>query len=486
MTPRNRLRTRTGIGALLLLVVSPPLNGTQEPASDRLSDAPPRSVTYAVTDDNFPNPERGFYRQHMPFGLGTQRAPLDARALESLRREGLSLVRAYYVLDEFREAPISREALRAIDADMAAVRFAGLKIILRFAYNFPAGGAGAVTDVPVARALEHIDQLAPGLRANGDVLAFMEMGFVGAFGEWHSSTNVLVNHDRTLNTSSSAIVDRVLFALPEDRMAALRYPFHKQQLFGLDPLGAGQAFQPSAQARIGAHNDCFASDADNGGTYSPTAASSPKMASLKKYLSVDNQYLPQGGETCGTDVGPDVLSLPYSHCPAAVQELRLLRWSTINIEYKPEVLHLWTQEGCLDEIKIRLGYRLQLVEAEVPEVVSAGAPGTVRLRLANIGWATPYNPRLVELVLRGVGSGQVSRIPVAVDPRFWAPGATHSLVIPLPATGLPPGLHDVLLHLPDPAPTLYGRPEYSIRLANPGVWEPATGFNDLGATVTVR
>jgi hypothetical protein len=48
---------------------------------------------------------------------------------------------------------------------------------------------------------------------------------------------------------------------------------------------------------------------------------------------------------------------------------------------------------------------------------------------------------------------------------------------------LPPGQYDRLLHLPDPSPRLYGRPEYSIRLANRGVWEPATGFNRLLTSV---
>lgn len=37
----------------------------------------------------------------------------------------------------------------------------------------------------------------------------------------------------------------------------------------------------------------------------------------------------------------------------------------------------------------------------------------------------------------------------------------------------------MLLHLPDPEPALADRPEYAIQLANQGVWEPASGFNNL-------
>jgi hypothetical protein len=45
-----------------------------------------------------------------------------------------------------------------------------------------------------------------------------------------------------------------------------------------------------------------------------------------------------------------------------------------------------------------------------------------------------------------------------------------------------PGVCDILLQLPDSAPSLSDRPEYAVRLANPGVWEPATGMNRLAET----
>jgi hypothetical protein len=50
---------------------------------------------------------------------------------------------------------------------------------------------------------------------------------------------------------------------------------------------------------------------------------------------------------------------------------------------------------------------------------------------------------------------------------------------------MPPGRYELLLSLPDPCPALRGRPDYSIRLANKGVWEESTGYNSLGHTVNV-
>ena len=454
------------------------------------ASAPPpvaQSRAYSPSDENVANPERGFYHQSTPFWLGTKKSRLEASSLSAYRLEGITLLRAYYVIDEFRDVPLSREALGEIAVDFDAVRRAGVKIIPRFTYNFPTNSDYTeAVDAPLKRVLGHIDQLTPILRANSDVIAFMEAGFAGAWGEWHSSSNGLLDKDHSLNDRSLAIVERLLKAVPDTRMIALRYPYHKQQLFGLDPLSVDEAFQRSSRARIGAHNDCFASGATDGGTYNPPPAYSQPILALKKYLSDDNRWVPQGGEACGADDGADIPVQPYAHCGNALSDLAMMRWSTMNIDYNPEVIELWKQEACFEQIQKRLGYRFRLVDAELPVQAAAGTPAHFRLAITNDGWAAPYNPRRVEIVLRHAVSGRVHRLPVDADPRFWEAGETRAVEadVMLPA-GLEPGDYDVLLNLPDPEAKLYARPEYSIRLANVGLWEPSTGFNDLQARLTV-
>jgi hypothetical protein len=441
---------------------------------------------YAPTDEDFANPERGFYRQYTPFWTGTTRRPLSSQSLAKVRQERISLVRAYFVIDEFRDAPLSREALQSIAADLDAVRQAGLKIIPRFAYNFPTIRTyREAVDAPIDRVKRHIDQLRPILRGNADVIAFMEVGFVGAWGEWHSSSNGLLQPDRSLNSKSSTIITRLLKTLPKSRMLALRYPFLKEQLFGSRPLSPARAFTGTPQARVGAHNDCFASGESNGGTYSTPRAMTRTMAALKGYLSDDNRFVVQGGESCGSDVA-SVRSDPYARCSSALADLSMMRWSTMNLEYHPEVIKLWQEEGCLEEIRRRLGYRFRLVDGAISPTVPRGGRFSLRVTVANDGWAAPYNRRLVEIVLRHRTTGRLFKDRVKVDPRRWGPGATHIVAFErsLPRS-VSAGDYDVLINLPDPEPRLNGRPEYSIRFANVGTWEPLSGFNDLRLTVTV-
>lgn len=476
------------VASLLLAALAIERGSGAPPARHTTQPADTATVVYQPSLENFPNPERGFYRQVAPFFLGLQRYPLTS--LSYLRAEGMSLVRAYYVIDEFIDLPLTPAFLDALHADFAAVRTSRVKIIIRFAYSFPCfgvsgpcdpGGYGP-TDAPLARVLGHIQQLAPVLQANSDVIAFMEMGFIGAWGEWHTSTNNLVTSSRLLNSHSTAIADAVLTALPADRMAALRYPYHKQSLYGPDPLTAAQAFNGTAKARVGAHNDCFLADATDTGTYDNPANPAHDAEYFKNYLHADNRFVPQGGETCSS--GP--AAQPYISCANALGELARMRWSTINTEFEPGVIDLWKSQGCYDEIARRLGYRFRLLDATLPRAAIPGGSLRVVINLVNDGWAAPYNARPAELVLRNTATSQVHTFPLPVDPRFWGGGESHTVdhTLSLPA-GIPAGTYRYLLHLPDPEPLLKGVAEYSVRLANLNVWESATGFNDLLATVTI-
>lgn len=449
-----------------------------------------RVVHYDASRESFPNPERGFYGWANSMWIGPELHPVAATDLKKLRTRGITLVRMYYVMDEFRDGPLSQAALERMQLDFDAVREAGLKVIPRFAYNFPRGeldriGFTGMEDAPVDRVLSHIDQLEPILRAHSDVIAFLEAGFVGAWGEWHHSSNVLVNDDGTINEHSIAIMDRVLSLLPLTRSIALRYPYIKQQFFGEEPLTREAALTGAPAARVGAHNDCFLRDDVDSGTYSRSGEHRPPAAFIeaqKQYLHLDNRFVPQGGETCAADAQ----ARPYIACRVALRELARLRWSTLNISYHPDVIRVWQRQGCFEEVRWRLGYRLRLLMAELPSVAIAGESLHLSFTVRNDGWAAPFNPRRVEVILRHVDTRRTHTIDVNADPRFWGAGETHRVDVhaQLPET-LQEGTYQILLNLPDPEPRLYGRPEYSIRLANAGLWEADSGFNDLRARVVV-
>lgn len=446
-------------------------------------------VSYQKSDEDFPNPERGFYKSLEPIIESTDPLiekpgdPLELSDLQKVRSNNMSVIRRYYLLSEFRNQPISQSYLDMISKDCETARRAGVKMIIRFTYNWLGGGA----DAPANTILSHLDQLKPILQENYDVIAYMEAGFIGNWGEWHSSTNKLINPDNGYITSDAdKIFKKILSVLPKERMVALRYHFHKKELFNtsnaLTPL---EAYNGSDLARTGHHNDSFRANLNDWGTY--TNSDSSIVEQEKAWLNLDTQWVVQGGEPSRPATDPP----QYDDCPGALTDFARMHWSgmTVNANggVSDPVYQGWREQGCLEEIKRRLGYRFRLIESTIPEGVKPGGIFSMSFKVTNDGWASPYNPRNLEIILRNRQTGNEYYLPVAESVRLWMPGETKEVKIEggIPS-GIPTGEYQVLMNLPDPAPSLSGRPEYSIRLANFDVWEADTGYNTLGQSVDIN
>ena len=437
-----------------------------------------------ASDAVFANPERGIYR-YSEARSGSY-VPLDVGTLRGYReQQAVTLVFRYFYLEDFKAGPISSEYLQNMQADFDALRETGLKGVIRFAYTSEDRVAEGPPygDAPKSVILGHIAQVAPLLEANADVIAIVQAGFIGTWGEWYYS-DYFANPQNPDDISDAQQADRrevllaLLDTLPEERTTQVRYVRQKQILFdtGMDPEDAltfETAYSGAPVARTGLHNDCFLASPTDFGTFD-----SSTLAADQAYLARDSRFTPVGGETCRPNP-------PRSECAQTLADLERYHWSYLNRDYHPTVVAGWIQNGCYAEIQKRLGYRLRL---DGGTVTTATAPGTgVRLDLdvVNDGWAAPYNPRAVEAWLRSAATGARWRVRLPDDPRLWLPDSAVALrhTVGLPGD-LPEGDYDLLLGLPDPAPTLADVPAFSVRLANEGLWEDETGLHRL-ATLTV-
>ncbi len=433
------------------------------------SGTPPTGTKVTYTLDNttiFANPERGFYHHQETSG----NSPLDQNQLSSYRTsEGVSLILRLYYLNSFRSGSISSSYLSSMTTDFNRLRAAGLKAVVRFAYtssmNKPYG------DASKDRVLAHIAQLAPILRTNADVIATVQVGFVGAWGEWYYTD--YFGDENNISAAQwndrKAVVEALLGALPSSRTVQLRTPAFKQHFYGTAALSASEAFGNTSKARVGHHNDCFLASSDDLGTYGNVSAD-------KSYLAAENLYLPQGGETCATS--------SYSGWSNAAADMERLHYSYLNRDYLGDVYNSWGSN--IDVARRRLGYRLALVDSTFDSSTRPGGELKANIGLRNDGYAAPYNPRAVEIIARHQSSGARLVAKLLVDPRRFAPGVSQQidarLCIP---TGTPEGTYTLSLALPDPEPTLHDRPEYSIRLANTGLWDAQSGVNNLKQSFTV-
>ena len=425
------------------------------------------TVRYTPSGDKIPNPERGFYRHYSDCGA----AAFDVTQLKNFRtQDGETLVMCVFYLKNFTASTISQSALDFFQKQMDTVRSAGLKTIVRFAYSDNETGK----DASPSLVQTHITQLTPDLTKNKDVIALVQSGFVGGWGEWAYSTSFGNSASLTSQNLADrkAVVDKLLQAVPADRTVAVRTPSIKRTFYGSTALSASEAYSGSVRARVAHHNDCFLASASDYGTYNNTSVEYP-------YLAADTNSVPIGGETCN-------YTAPRADCPTAISEMSMFHWSYLNLDYNTTVLNAWRNQGCFTQVEQKLGYRFVLQNGSYSSSAKPGGGFTVSFTVANQGWAAPFNKRDVELVLRNTATGALYRFALNTDPRQWAPGkaTTVTQTVSLPAD-MPKGNYAAMLNLPDPESTLRSRPEYAIQLANTNVWDASTGFNNLNHTVNV-
>jgi Domain of unknown function (DUF4832)/Domain of unknown function (DUF4874) len=331
----------------------------------------------------------------------------------------------------------------------------------------------------------------------------MDAGFIGQWGEWHSS--VLAAN----LSAKSQVLSTLLAILPQSRTVAIRAQKDKKAIYNttssINPSDAFPTTGPRTnRARTAHFNDCFARDFEDFGTYN-TPYTIANIEAQKDYLSQENQYLPQTGESCGYDsatvepLDPWQYAGSYTDCIKAKPEARRMRWSVLSGDYSMNAINAWTTQGCYEEMKRKLGYRYRLTSATLPAQVTKGQTLVVILNMINEGWAQIYNPRGLELVLRPVGTtGAGTRLTVnpGQNVRLFLPTpcvdpcntpTPLNLSVTVPGT-LASGSYDLFLNLPDPESTLNTNPAYSIHLANLNMWQSSTtgavttwyGYNKLG------
>jgi hypothetical protein len=436
-------------------------------------------ITFSPTAEAFPNPERGFYRAG-----GSDLAQMDRASFDRVFADGYRLVYARIDLSHFRTTPISAAYLAELDRGFQAARGAGVKLIVRAVYNYPQGETGyqAAQDAALSIVLGHLAQLKPLLAKNVDVIAYVQAGFIGAWGEWHTSSN-----DLTTTVARARIRNAILDAVPASRFVQFRYPPDLDRWTA--PVMPSLRQTLAGGLRTGFHNDCFLASQTDVGTFPEEAQPREK---LQARMAVLTALAPFGGETCNP--ADDPAAIPRTECADIRREGARYHLTYLNADYYRQSFHdRWKAQGCFDEVNRRMGYRLVLTHARVASGARRGSALRLDVTVSNEGWARIFNQRTVEVLLvRNIGR-KAYRIPVDADARSWLPGVTvmTSLRVPLSST-MEPGVYDVALALPDRAKELAHDSRYAIRFANADGpvrnqrWDSEIGAYFVGLQVTIR
>jgi Domain of unknown function (DUF4832)/Domain of unknown function (DUF4874) len=418
-----------------------------------------------------PNPDRGFYGWSGADFLTS----FEPSSVQAAYAAGQRLVLVPVVLGSYRNTDLPAAALTTLSQNFAALRTAGVKATLLFSYDFTAGGQ----DASAAQIKRHLEQLKPVLAANADVIPFMRAGFIGAWGEWHSSQagnscgyNAPANVTCAQADANRLIVrDALLANVPGTTQLGFRYPPDLRLWYP----------NPAQQQRAGIHNDCFLAGPTDSGTFD-----NPGDRDYAKTLTAQTAY---GGELCD-NAGTPVRDT----CADILSEGAQYHLAWLNINFGLPIINRWKADGCFEQVSRSMGYRIQLDAASHATQASAGQTVPVTVDLRNVGWTKVFSPRAVHLSFKHQASGAVltasggnlQSLPpqASVSTRL-----TFNVTVP---AGAAAGDYVLSLSVPDVFASTANDPRFAVRFANADdaaagqAWVAANASFTTGTVLTVR
>ena len=436
-----------------------------------------------VSRPGLANPERG-WRFEILVGLepGEKSSRRDNWPFPKYKRDGVTVTQAYCYLNKYCDSEIPQTKLDALQADFDRARRHGVKFLLRFASETD---TSRLRGPYLPRILAHIAQLKEIVNRNADVIYCLQIGWVGAWGEFHASKSGIEKHPEQI----AKVVAATLDILPPNRSTMMRTILARDDAMR---LLAGRE-----DGRIGFFNDATLAGFIEGGTFVDRSEQMEKLSwgdvLWRKYgekggyqydaAALVGRRAPVDGELfwstsrinpCWETGLGAILRLKEHHyttfsvvhgnseldksdSPGAID-----RWKATPVT--PELLKAYGVDcdpdyfadapyrTAYDFIRDHLGYRL------VAKAV-AWTDGTARVLVHNYGFAAPVNPRKASFAVIAA-DGTVRTYPTDFDCRALEAAADTVIEGRVPALGAGERL---ALWLPDEM--LADRAEYAIRLA---------------------
>lgn len=385
---------------------------------------------------------------------------------------------------------------QAWDETFSNCRKNGCMIAMRFRYD----DLGKDNPEPATfeQVLHHIEQIKNSglLEKYSDIIAFVEAGIVGKWGEMHGGKYVTVDY-------KARVLDAMLQAVPAPIPVTVRTPdifaewagIERKELNNFELIDSITESEYSTtiqenKDRVGLFNDGYMGSINDLGTFSNREIETDWI----NHQTLTSYY---GGEFSGNHEFAQSFDtyLPEN----AIPEMYKTHLSYINSNIFPFYKDFtFSEEYTVDGvdnsayygqnvfkfIRDHIGYRFVIRKSELTPVVEQGGDVTVDFKIENTGFANVI-PDVQSYVILEKG-GIFTYAEADTDCSQWLSCsiADNTLNIKLP-DNIPAGNWNIMLKLSMGTPlsitNMTGR---TIRFANEDVWDSTLGANYLG-TVTV-
>ena len=312
---------------------------------------------------------------------------------------------------------LTEDALNVLQQTFDNIRANKGFVIVRICYDPWYNGRSNVT--PEHKwVLRHVEQLAPVLSKNTDVIVALEMGMHGAYGEMHSDTSI--TYDRVAEATNL-----MLRNTPPELKILTRTGNYSAKVLGFDNWGVdfhidGEKFAEIAKAkgdtmyRVGMFNDGYLGTQYDYGTWGADCKTSICREEGVAWLEKYGINTPYGGEALTTANGYQVINTPEF---LAYEGFRT-HTSYLNIQWNNNLINSWKKTlfkqkdfdydpAHVDSltgfkyINDHLGYRFVLRESWLSDTVGSDHMLHAKFRVQNVGfgnltWKAPVRLAVLE------------------------------------------------------------------------------------------
>lgn len=277
---------------------------------------------------------------------------------------------------------------------------------------------------------ERLIRAVAGRYARDPFIAFVQLGSVGHWGEWHTHETIRQRVPFPARPVSDRYIEAYVQAFGDAKPLLMRRPFALAKTYGMGLYN--DAFGDPEQT------DEFVDWFTNGYTSWLTGEKEPAMPDFWTKA-------PSGGE-----FPHETRFIENDRIDDTIRQAKMTHISWIGPNGPVRLPYGSPLEANLERLLRTIGYRFVVVAGTWRESVRPGDMLDVEMRVANRGAAPFYFRWPVELSLEG-GDGRAVRTETAADVRTWLPGEhVFSARVSVPADW-PAGEYAVTLAILDPA-----------------------------------
>lgn len=460
-------------------------------------------LSLKATRENLLNPYRGYYELDSPKVFSYDATNMEANeankeefikhaktAVEEILEENETLGLIVFYLNNYKEIKeIPEYILNSLNEYMDVYRQKGLKAIVRFAYgDTHIEGQEEINDPSdFSIILNHVGQLKNFFEVNMDVIHIVQLGFIGPWGEMHSSKYI---GDEVGSIYLKQLVKKALEVVPYPIQISLRRPKYYRDYFDESSFfDESLGLSLDEHARIGLFNDAFVSSKSDMGTYK-----SEERESELEWQSYLTKYTIFGGEVDYKVPEDYVLEdNPYIAIKEAKRNMEMVHLNYLHDAYS-SLFTYWQNQivsesddnyyygmNALDYFGLKMGYRYLITSAKVPGyVVKKGGKVYFEIDIKNEGFGNLIHEGNVYVVL--AKDGKYYRALTDKDPRKWESNDTvkERFVLKIPSN-IEEGKWQIYLVLADKFDSYAKYENAYIKIANENAYLSQVKGNYIGS-----